>query len=59
MAMPLSATINHLLPDTTCSTRASGLLIVLGSLSELRAYQVQSTSFSFSSGYLASERMAW
>ena len=57
MAMPLSATINHLLQDTTCSTRASGLLIVLGYLSELRAYQVQSTSFSFSSGYLASERM--
>ena len=59
MAMPLPATINHLPLDTTCSTSASGLLIVLGSLSELRAYQVQSTSLSFSSGDLGSERMAW
>ena len=58
MATSLPATINHLPPDTPCSTGASGLLIVLRCLSELSACQVQSSSFSFSSGYLAPERMA-
>ena len=59
MAKPLPATINLVPPDTTYSTTASGLLNVLGYLSKLRACQVQSSSFSFSSGDLGSERMAW